>query len=121
MQVVLSERAACDIEKIIQSTRDRFGWSAAKRYGELITQALVDLSRNSLTEPVAAELGLPEGFGAAHLFRSRTNVPTASRVKSPRHYLLFQLFSDHVLVVRVIHDRSDISDAALEMIDPPIK
>lgn len=112
MNVVVTELAAAEMEAILVETRLRFGERAARRYLILLRQSLHDLARKTVLEAPDSALALPEGFGAYHLLRSRANVVPEDRVKSPRHYLLFQIGVGELIVLRVVHDRSHLKGIA---------
>jgi len=112
MNVVVTQLAAAEMEAIVVETRLRFGDRASRRYLILLRQALRDLSRKTVLEAPDAALSLPEGFGAYHLLRSRANVVPEDRVRSPRHYILFRVDRDQLVVLRVVHDRSHLKGIA---------
>ena len=90
-------------------SEQRFGENAAARYGALIKQAVRDIGADperpgSKQRP---ELTI-EGAQIYHLEFSRARV-SGSKVKAPRHFLLYRRREDGVIeIARILHDARDI-------------
>jgi plasmid stabilization system protein ParE len=105
----LSPQAEADLAGILQQSGERFGEDASMRYAALVVQALDDL------EADPRRLGVRE-VSASHpllftyyLSSSRDGV-SGARVRSPRHLLLFRLREGILQILRILHDRQDVSD-----------
>ncbi len=91
-------------------TVQEFGGRAALRYDALIKQALKDIAADperpgSIERPEI----MIEGARTYHISFSRTRV-TGTRVKRPRHVLLYRLRSEGVIeVFRIFHDSRDLA------------
>lgn len=106
----LSQAAQGDILNALAWTHEQFGEAARLRYQSLIVAALRDVASQpdrpgSLARP---ELGV--GVRSWHLRLSREHMATGlGRVRRPRHFLLYRLESDLVVVGRVLHDAMELA------------
>jgi toxin ParE1/3/4 len=107
---LLAPRAAQDITEILRHSEQEFGQRARKRYGLLLRTAMEDLAEEP-ERPGARER--PELFAQArtyHVRLSRDHVPSPSRVKKPRHFLLFRVQPPGTVeIARVLHDSMELS------------
>lgn len=91
-------------------TVQEFGGRAALRYDALIKQALKDIAADPERpgSTIRPEIMI-EGARTYHISFSRTRV-TGTRVKRPRHVLLYRLRSEGVIeVFRIFHDSRDLA------------
>jgi toxin ParE1/3/4 len=105
---VLSPAARKDIRDALRWSEQKFGTAAAVRYRALIKQAVRDIGSDP-ERPGSKEL--PEimirGARIYHISLSRTRV-TGSRVKEPRHFLIYRHRGKVIEVARVLHDIRDL-------------
>ncbi|MGA2115056.1 MAG: type II toxin-antitoxin system RelE/ParE family toxin [Bryobacteraceae bacterium] len=105
----LAPAAREDIREALRWSEQRFGESAAARYRALIKQAV----RNIGVDPERpGSKDRPElmikGARTYHLRFSRDRV-SGSRVKDPRHFLLYRRREDGGIdVARILHDGRDL-------------
>ena len=105
----LARAAEDDIFDILAWSHARFGEAARRRYEHLIATALADIGANpdrpgSLARP---ELGV--GARTWHLRGSRDRTgEVAGAVQRPRHFLIYRLTEDLVVVARVLHDAMEL-------------
>jgi len=106
----LSATAQADIVDILAWTQEQFGESARLRYERLIVAGLRDVATQpgrpgSLERP---ELGA--GVRSWHLRLSRGHVGSAAGVvRRPRHFLIYRLEPDLLVVGRVLHDAMELA------------
>jgi toxin ParE1/3/4 len=110
IQVVISGPAKRDLAAITRWSKSRFGEAATLRYEALLLQALQDIGDDperpgSLQRPDLAV----EGVRTYHLSFSRARV-SGSKVKTPRHFILYRRTPPSVIEVgRILHDSRDLS------------
>ncbi len=110
LQVHVAGPARRDIATIVKRSLREFGENAALRYEALILQALSDIGADH-RRPGSKEHPeiMIEGARTYHLEFSRSRV-SGSRVKEPRHFLLYRRRADGVIeVARILHDASDLA------------
>jgi toxin ParE1/3/4 len=113
LTVKLTDSAQRDINQILQWTQQQFGLQAAQNYLLLIQTALKDLSSHP------ARLGVrscPEVLKPAfiyHLRYSKQRMPAASRIKQPRHMLVFSTYRNELRIARILHDSMDIQSQVI--------
>jgi len=106
----LSAAAQADIIGILAWTHEHFGQSARKRYQSLLSTALRDIADEpgrpgSIERP---ELG--DGVRSWHLRLSRERAGAKTGiVRRPRHFLIYRIDNDRVVVSRVLHDAMELS------------
>jgi toxin ParE1/3/4 len=108
--VRLTRPAQQDLFGVMEWTLQQFGERAALRYDALIKQALKDIGADP-ERPGSKERPeiMSEGARTYHLSLSRTRV-SGSRVKEPRHFLLYRRREDGVIeVARILHDGRDLA------------
>jgi len=105
----LAAAAQADLANILAWTHERFGEAARRRYEVLVVAALRDISTKpdragSIERP---ELG--EGVRSWHLHLSRERGRTETGiVRRPRHFLLYRMENDLVVIGRVLHDAMEL-------------
>ena len=107
--VRLTGRAKRDLSRLMKWTFEEFGERAAIRYDTLIKQALKDIGADP-ERPGSKERPeiMVRGARTYHLEFSRNRV-SGSRVKAPRHFLLYRRRDDGVIeVARILHDGRDL-------------
>ena len=107
--VRLTGRAKRDLSRLMKWTFEEFGERAAIRYDTLIKQALKDVGADP-ERPGSKERPemMVRGARTYHLEFSRNRV-SGSRVKDPRHFLLYRRRGDGVIeVARILHDGRDL-------------
>lgn len=101
----LSDAAQADVIGILAWTEEQFGEAARLRYERLIVAALRDVAQQpdragSILRP---ELGA--GVRSWHLRLSRAHVGKGTMsVRKPRHFLIYRIEPELVVVGRVLHD-----------------
>jgi toxin ParE1/3/4 len=93
----LSEKAAADIEGILHYTHDRLGAAQADSYYDSLRMCLQMLAEN----PAIGGL------------RTAIKPPLRSH-HHQKHIVFYDTFADHILVVRVLHERIDIERGLCE-------
>ncbi|GAA4332919.1 type II toxin-antitoxin system RelE/ParE family toxin [Pigmentiphaga soli] len=105
----LSAAAQADLIGIFAWTHRHFGASARRRYEALVIAALRDVAADpdrpgSMQRP---ELG--DGIRSWHLRSSRRRARTGSgMVGQARHFLLYRVEDDVIVVGRVLHDAMEL-------------
>ena len=108
-EVRLTGPAKRDLSGLMEWTVQEFGERAALRYDTLIKQALKDIGVDP-ERPGSKEWPeiMIQGARTYHLELSRSRV-SGSRVKEPRHFLLYRRRDDGVIeVARILHDGRDL-------------
>jgi toxin ParE1/3/4 len=105
----LAPAARQDVREVLRWSERNFGETAAARYKALIKQAVRDIGadpeRPGSKEQPELMIG---GARTYHLELSRSRV-SGSRVKEPRHFLLYRRRDDGVIeVARILHDGRDL-------------
>ncbi|WP_083542339.1 type II toxin-antitoxin system RelE/ParE family toxin [Kribbia dieselivorans] len=106
-QVRLTQSAQADIVDILAWSHEHFGAGAGLRYEALIAAALRDVadSAGGLGGTPRPELG--KDVYSWHLRRSRDR-SLAGPVHRPRHFLVYRLDQDLVVIGRVLHDAMEL-------------
>jgi toxin ParE1/3/4 len=107
--VRLTGPAKRDLSGLMEWTVQEFGEGAALRYDTLIKQALKDIGTNP-ERPGSKERPeiMVQGARTYQLEFSRNRV-NGSKVKAPRHFLLYRRRDDGVIeVARILHDGRDL-------------
>jgi toxin ParE1/3/4 len=105
----LAPAARQDVREVLKWSERNFGKAAAARYKALIKQAVRDIGADPER---AGSKERPElmtrGARTYHLEFSRSRV-SGSRMKAPRHFLLYRRRDDGVIeVARILHDSRDL-------------
>ncbi len=96
--------ADSDLQSILEWTLNMFGSRAVERYNHLIGQALLDLAEDP------GRSGAQHAADALyiyHLRHSRTRGRNP-HVHHPRHFILFQITTTHLEILRYLHDSMDL-------------
>ena len=99
-----------DIASIVRRSLQEFGETASLRYSALIEQALLDIGADP-ERPGSKEQPevMVQGARTYPLEFSRNRVK-GSRVRDPRHFLLYRRREDGVIeVARILHDGRDLT------------
>ena len=105
----LTGPAKLDLSGLMEWTVREFGERAALRYDTLIKQALKDIGADP-ERPGSKERSeiMVRGARTYHLESSRNRV-SGTKVKAPRHFLLYRCRDDGVVeVARILHDGRDL-------------
>lgn len=97
-RVRLGRRAIDDFTEILRWTEERFGARQSNAYEALLRATLAKLAADPLIQPSKQrdkEIGA--GFRTLHVARPG------------RHLILYRIETDIVQVVRILHDRMDVS------------
>ncbi|MGQ0846653.1 MAG: type II toxin-antitoxin system RelE/ParE family toxin [Sporichthyaceae bacterium] len=103
----ITHAAQSDIAGILAWSQEEFGTEARLRYEALIVAALrhVATDRGGLGGTPQAELG--DGVYSWHLRRSRDR-SAGGVVRRPRHFLVYRLDDEVVVIGRVLHDAMEL-------------
>ncbi|MFZ1109369.1 MAG: type II toxin-antitoxin system RelE/ParE family toxin [Rhodomicrobium sp.] len=105
----LSALAEEDIVAILRRTHQTFGEAARLRYETLLAVCLRDIAIDRLCPGSAARPEIGDGVRTCHLRHGRARVAPASRVRKPRHFLLYRAMTPSLVGVgRVLHDAMDV-------------
>ena len=104
----LSPQAEADLDECLEWSEEQFGHGAARRYAELVIQALRDLGSDPARPGAKQRPELPQGVYTYHLSSSRERVIAGHRVKTPRHFLLYRVAAGRAEVLRILHDSRDL-------------
>jgi len=102
----LSAVAISDIDSILRWSASHFGQAAQRRYATLITAAIRDVARDPFGLGARSRPELGDGVYSRHLRLSRDHV-TGEPVLAPRHYLIYRVDDDVLVIGRVLHDSMD--------------
>ena len=107
--LVVTDRARSDLRDIRRVTNDRYGRDAADAYAALLSQALRDIRADPFRPGTKARPEIGSDLRSYHTAHSRRRA--ASRIKSPRHFVLYFLSTDDdsVVVERVLHVSRDLA------------
>lgn len=107
---VIAPAAQRDIESILAWTHEQFGEQARLRYEALLIQAILDVAEDPQRPGSHDRTEVARGVRTYHVWHGRLRVlPTAKRVKNPRHFLLYGVGRDgRVHLGRVLHDSMDL-------------
>jgi toxin ParE1/3/4 len=108
-EVSLTAPADRDFAEIMDWSTAEFGILASDRYEMLIGQTLIDIGEDPFRPGARQRPELPHGLYVYHLANSRDRIARDLRVKAPRHFLLYQIGSDRVKIVRILHDGRDLA------------
>lgn len=106
----LSAAAQADIVSILTWTHEHFGEAARLRYETLIATALREIAHHP-TRPGSLERHeLGGNVRSWHLGLSRNRARTGSGVvRRPRHFLIYRLDGEMVVVGRLLHDAMELT------------
>ena len=104
-RLVLAPEAATEFRAVLRHSRTAFGPIVRNRYRLLIERAFVDLCADP-DRPGVKSLG--DGRHLYHVRHSLGRIPTADRIRSPRHIVAFRHDEATVEVVRLLYDGMDL-------------
>ena len=106
----LSDSAQADVVGIFAWTQEQFGESARLRYERLIVAALRDVAMQPDRPGSTPRPELGVRVRSWHLRLSRDHVAVGAGVVSrPRHFLVYRLDDDVLVVGRVLHDAMEMA------------
>lgn len=109
-QYRLSAAAQTDLIDILAWTDANFGASARVRYEALLVTALRDLASQPKRPGSRERPELGPGVRSWHLRLSRERARTNTGiVRQPRHFLIYRIESDVIVVGRVLHDAMELA------------
>jgi toxin ParE1/3/4 len=103
----LSQAAIADIDSILEWSGRHFGEPARRRYAALISAAIRDVAHNPGSVGAHSRPELGEGVHSWHLGQSRGHT-TGGTVQHPRHFLIYRMDADVLVVGRVLHDSMEL-------------
>lgn len=107
-RLIVTAPARSDLADIHRYTRARYGVRAANAYDALLKQAMRDLRDDPLRPGSNERPEIGRNMRSYHAALSRKRA--ASKVKAPRHFLLYFLpDEDAVVVSRILHDARDLA------------
>jgi toxin ParE1/3/4 len=106
----LSTTAQADLIDILAWTQGQFGEAARKRYETLLVTALRDIASQPDRTGSVERPELGDGVRSWHLHLSRERARTETGiVRRPRHFLIYRMEHDRVVVGRVLHDAMELA------------
>jgi len=106
----LSGPAKADIVNVLAWTERQFGEAARVRYATLITAALLDISSQPERVGSVQRQELGEGVRSWHLSLTRDRArSTTSTVRKPRHFLIYRMEGNLLVVGRILHEAMDFA------------
>ncbi len=106
----LSAAAERDLLGILRWSQAQFGPSARRRYEALIQAALRGLAGAPTAPGSRQRPEIGTGVRSWHLRLSRDKaVVDGEVVRRPRHFILYRVEGDTVLVGRILHDSMDFA------------
>lgn len=96
-----------DLINIREFGEDRFGISTVNEYERLINQAIKDIRVDPYRVGNKERLEFGESFRSYHISFSRRNA--ASKIKKPRHFIIYYKDTENVIVIsRILRDSMDL-------------
>jgi len=106
----LSETAERELGEILAHTELQFGEAARLRYQALVAAALADISADPDCRGVRPRPEIGEGMRTYHLRHSRERARSPRGiVRVPRHFILYKVEPDLIVVGRILHDAMDLA------------
>jgi toxin ParE1/3/4 len=105
----LSLAAQDDIARILVRSREAFGEQAQARYAELIASGLRAIAGAEAGFAGTARPELGDGVRTWHL-RPVSAATAHGRVRKPRHFIVYRMEGDVVVVGRVLHDAMELRE-----------
>jgi toxin ParE1/3/4 len=116
----LSTTAERELGEIFAHTELQFGETARLRYQALIVAALTDIAVDPDRRGVRPRPEVGEGVRIYHLRHSRERAHSKHGVvRAPRHFLLYRVEADLIVVGRILHDAMDL-DRRVSVEDPAL-
>lgn len=108
-RLVIAPRALEDIDTILTWTWEEFGEDARNRYAALIDRAIDDVANDPFRIGSKSRPEIATDVRTYHLNGSRNRVTKSiGRVKKPRHFLLYRVRAEFVVVGRLLYDGMDL-------------
>jgi toxin ParE1/3/4 len=104
----LSDAAQADIIDILAWSQEQFGEAARLRYESLIVTALRDVATQPNRPGSVERPELGAGVRSWHLGLSRYRA-RGGVVRRPRHFLIYRVESELLVVGRVLHDAMELA------------
>lgn len=106
----LSAAAQADLIDILAWSHEQFGEAARQRYETLVATALRDIAQQPHRPGSIERPELGAGARSWHLALSRERARTDTGiVRHPRHFLIYRLDGELVVVGRVLHDAMELA------------
>jgi toxin ParE1/3/4 len=111
IRLFIAPAAEQDMEAVLRWTHDEWGEQARLRYEALLVRAIIDAATNPDLPGSTRRPEIAASARTYHLMHSRNHVATkTSRVKRPRHFLLYRTRPDGIVEIgRVLHESMDIA------------
>jgi toxin ParE1/3/4 len=110
-RVVLAPLAKADIRDVLDWSVKNFGVRAARRYKDLLQQALKDIGDDPRRAGFQQRDELAPGILVYHLRLSRDRTKSSlGLVHNPRHFLIYRCREDRLMVdvARILHDAREL-------------
>lgn len=105
-----SNAAQEDVINVLAWTHEQFGEPARQRYENLIVAALRDVATEPDRPGSIARPELGSGVRTWHLRLSRAHAGAgADAVRRPRHFLVYRLEPELVVIGRFLHDSMELT------------
>ncbi len=102
----LSRPAQADVARILARSAQEWGIDASRRYGALLTAAILEIAAAPENPATRSRSELAPGLRSFHL--RHTSQGANSRVKGPVHLIYFRTVAPKIVeVVRILHERMD--------------
>ncbi|MGK9168080.1 type II toxin-antitoxin system RelE/ParE family toxin [Inquilinus limosus] len=105
----LSATAERELGEILARTELQFGATARLRYQALIVAALGDIAADPDCRGTRPRPEIGDGVRIYHLRHSRERTRSKHGVvRAPRHFLLYKVKADLIVVGRILHEAMDL-------------
>lgn len=104
----LSRLARADIVDILTWSAEHFGHAARHRYRKLLEAGIRDIVADPFRPGSRPRPEIGEGIRSWHVSGSRHRTETPG-VHRPRHFLIYRVDGEIVVIGRVLHDSMDIT------------
>jgi toxin ParE1/3/4 len=109
----LSVTAERELGEILAHTELQFGEAARLRYQALIVAALAGIAADPDCRGARLRSEIGNGVRIYHLRHSRERARSKHGiVRSPRHFILYRVETDLIVVGRILHDAMDLDQHA---------
>lgn len=106
----IADAAQNDIVGILRWSHQQFGPAARQRYEGLIKTALREIAADPTAPGSHDRPEIGPGVRSRHLRLSRRKAAIGpATVGRPRHFILYRIEDDLVVIGRVLHDSMDLS------------
>ena len=117
MKLQISALARRDIKKILGYSRRSYGAEAMARYSELLTAAMLDVTKNPMLLGSHGVKDMPD-IRAYPIAHSTGGIAAAVRVQNPAHKLIYKLFPGGMTVIVSVVGMSYPAELALKPARP---